>query len=373
MNGLRTAWRVYVVPGAVFQSLMIGGGYGTGREIVEYFSRYGLLGGLLGLAFVTTCFAILLIVSYEFAQAFQVYDYRRFFRELLGRGWVAFEVLYLAMFAIVLAVICAASANLMQQYFNLPGAVGVACLLLVVLLFSFYGRAWVMRILTLKAGVLCVVVLAYFIVVGYRYHGRIATEFARHEIGAGWALGALRYTLYSTVVIPAMLFATRAIETRRQAVVSGVTSAIAGILPAMLMHLSYGAGYPQVLSAPLPAYWMISSLGIPALTVAYIVVLAGSLFDVGLGFIQSVNERLDGWYLEKRGTTIARPTRAAIAVVCVLISGGLSLIGIAPLIAQGYGTMAWGFLVLFVGPLLTVGVYRLARRRARGFAAASSM
>ena len=27
----------YLLPGFVFQSLMIGGGYGTGREIVEFF------------------------------------------------------------------------------------------------------------------------------------------------------------------------------------------------------------------------------------------------------------------------------------------------------------------------------------------------
>lgn len=37
--------RVYVIPGAVYQSLMVGGGYGTGREIVEYFTRFGLFGG----------------------------------------------------------------------------------------------------------------------------------------------------------------------------------------------------------------------------------------------------------------------------------------------------------------------------------------
>ncbi len=56
------ALRVYVLPGAVVQSVMIGGGYGTGREIVEYFTRYGMVGGLLGLALVTLCFAILLAV-----------------------------------------------------------------------------------------------------------------------------------------------------------------------------------------------------------------------------------------------------------------------------------------------------------------------
>lgn len=35
-------------PAAVFISVVMGGGYGTGREMIEFFTRYGLLGGLLG-------------------------------------------------------------------------------------------------------------------------------------------------------------------------------------------------------------------------------------------------------------------------------------------------------------------------------------
>ena len=38
----------YFVPGIVFQSCVIAGGYGTGRELVEYFMGYGPKGGLLG-------------------------------------------------------------------------------------------------------------------------------------------------------------------------------------------------------------------------------------------------------------------------------------------------------------------------------------
>ena len=33
----------YFVPGIVFQSCVIAGGYGTGRELVEYFMGYGWL------------------------------------------------------------------------------------------------------------------------------------------------------------------------------------------------------------------------------------------------------------------------------------------------------------------------------------------
>ena len=45
----RRKWTWYLTPGLVFQSVLIGGGYGTGAEIARYFGRHGLLGGVLAL------------------------------------------------------------------------------------------------------------------------------------------------------------------------------------------------------------------------------------------------------------------------------------------------------------------------------------
>ena len=39
----------YLLPGFIFQSVVIAGGYGTGRELVEFFLTQGPLGGLLGI------------------------------------------------------------------------------------------------------------------------------------------------------------------------------------------------------------------------------------------------------------------------------------------------------------------------------------
>lgn len=354
-------WRLYLVPAGVFQSLMIGGGYGTGREIVEYFTRFGFTGGLQGLVLAAGCFALLLIVSFEFARCYRAYDYRRFFRQLLGRGWILFELLYVTMFALVVAVVAAASADLVRQYLHLPGIVGVATLLLLVVLFAFYGREWVTGVLAYKALLLSTVFLIYFAVVFSRSSASIVAQYHAHQVLSGWALAAIRYCLYSSVVIPAMLFATRAIETRSEAVLAGTVSAALGLIPAALLHISFGAGYPQIKAQAIPLYWMISSLALPLLTGAYLAILFGSLFDVGIGFIQSINERIDGWAVERRGRPMSRPLRAGIALGCLLISGALSQLGIVRLIAQGYGTLAYGFLVLFVVPLFTVGLARIVR------------
>ena len=43
----------YLLPGFVFQSIVIGGGYGTGRELVEFFLTEGPAGGYLGMLVAT--------------------------------------------------------------------------------------------------------------------------------------------------------------------------------------------------------------------------------------------------------------------------------------------------------------------------------
>ena len=93
----------YLLPGFVFQSVIIAGGYGTGRELVEFFMAYGSLGGLLSMVFVvTTIWSLVNVASFEFARVFRVFDYRSFFQKLLGPGWIIFEISYILLMLIVL-------------------------------------------------------------------------------------------------------------------------------------------------------------------------------------------------------------------------------------------------------------------------------
>jgi uncharacterized membrane protein YkvI len=103
------SFRSYIMPGLVFQGVIIGGGYGTGRELVEYFARYGPIGGVLGMWGVTmVVWAVVLALTFVFARVFRHYDYRSFLIELLGPFWVAIVLLLaslgLARFGIIALV-----------------------------------------------------------------------------------------------------------------------------------------------------------------------------------------------------------------------------------------------------------------------------
>ena len=85
-------FRRYLLPGFVFESAVIAGGYATGRELVEFFLPAGPWGGVLGMIVSMLFWSAVLMVSFELARMAKAYDYRSFFKLLLGRGWFLFEI-----------------------------------------------------------------------------------------------------------------------------------------------------------------------------------------------------------------------------------------------------------------------------------------
>ena len=79
-------FNTYLLPGFVFQSITIGGGYGTGRELVEFFMTQGPLGGLFGMFLSMLIWSLVLAVSFELARKSRSYDYRTFIKSLLGNS-----------------------------------------------------------------------------------------------------------------------------------------------------------------------------------------------------------------------------------------------------------------------------------------------
>lgn len=354
-------FRKYIMPGAVLQSVMVGGGYGTGREIVEFFSSYGVLGGLLSMGVAFASLSLVFALTFEFARLFRVYDYRSFFKKLLGRAWVAFEVLMILLFLLVLAVLASAAGNILRDDFGIPYGVGLTVMLLVVALLTYFGRTAIEKVLVFWSFFLYAIFVAFFFRVVSLDWTRITAEFADAEIVSGWWQSGFKYALYNVAVAPLLLYVARNFEHRREAIGSGVIAGGIVMIPALIFQIAFSSRYPEILSQAVPVYWMMSSAGMSVMLVAYSVMLFGTFIETGAGMLQGINERIDAFLIEKRNVGLSRTARASIAVAAIILSALLSLWGITNLIAEGYGTMAWGFLAVYVVPLLTIGLFRIAR------------
>ena len=339
------------------QSVMIGGAYGTGREMTEYFTQYGMLGGLLGLSVTTVAIAVIFALSLDVARRFQVFDYRRFSRVLLGPAWFLYEIVAITMLLLVIAVVTAASGTIMADEFGISKLVGGSITLIAVAVLIFYGRSWITTILASWSALLYVVFVSYLVLVFTVLEPTTASS--RPEVGDGWFVSGLTYALYNIAAIPIVLYAAMAIETRRQALLAGIAGALIGVVPAAMLHLSFAVDYPDILAAELPVYRILGLIELPALKFFYLLIIFGTFIETAAGSIQGVIERIEGAIFERRGEGLGRRAHALIAIGMMLAAVSLSTFGIVALVARGYGAIAWGFLMFYALPLITVGVYKL--------------
>lgn len=345
----------------MFQSLVIAGGYGTGREIVEFFLTLGPGPGLLAMLVATLAWSAVGAVSFELARTFRHFDYRTFFRELLGPGWILFEICYLALLAIVLAVIAAAAGGMLRDTFGLPYAVGVVGIVLAIGVLVFAGTRAIERVLAVWSFVLygAYVVLFVWSLRVTRGVGDLGAS--GPAVAGGWLVAGLKYAAYNLAIIPAVLFTLRHARSRRDAVTAGILAGPIGMIPGLLFYLAMVPHYPGITGLAVPAAYLLQLLDARWFLIVFEVVLFGTLIETGTGMIHAVNERV-AVLLEERGRALPRWLRSAAAVALLLGAAALARVGLVALIARGYGTLTWAFLVVYVAPVLTWGVWKLRYR-----------
>jgi uncharacterized membrane protein YkvI len=358
-----TFYQKYLLPGVVFQALVISGGYGTGAELTQFFLARGLMGALLGLGVTLMIWAAVCAVTYEFARVFRAYNYRAAFRRLLGRGWLAYDACYIVMALLSLGVIAATAALATHDLTGAPGWIGSLLISAAIIALVLAGTHAVENFLSYVAYALYGVYAIFLIVCFVRFGGAISGQlFAAPEIHAGWATGGAQYAFYNLGIIPATLFSVRYAENRRQAVTAGVMAAVIAVIPALALVVAMSGLYPGVLTAEAPVTAVFHALDMPLLRGAFQIVLVGSLIDTGAGMIKAVSDRFEHIWQEKRRTP---PEWVRPVVAGGLMCAGVwaSTLGLTRLVAHGYGGVAWAFLIVYVAPMLTIGVWKIRKMR----------
>lgn len=358
-NKFDTWIKIWLVPGAVYQSVIVGGGYGTGREVVEFISRFGPRNGLYANILIGLLMGLVMALSFDFARKFKTLDYRSFFKQLLGPLWVSYEIVFLIALLLVLAVTGSTAGQVLQDSFGLPSWAGIVIMLLIVVSLNYFGRQWVEKTLT-TWGLLMSLVLLIFVAATFYLKGDIILDnFRNDQPSSGWLTSAFQFFLFNIFLVPVALYAAEHIQTRTQAWGAGMIGGFLAIFPGLIFHLGFMAGYPEILDQPIPTYWMLGQMGLNLLLVVYVIFLFGTIAQTGVGVLQGINERLDNWWQEQHGKPLRAEWHSAIAGTAVLTSLLLANLGIVALVAKGYGSLAWFSLGIYILPLLTLGAYKL--------------
>ncbi|MEE2876629.1 MAG: hypothetical protein VX822_02445 [Candidatus Neomarinimicrobiota bacterium] len=357
----------YVLPGVIMQSVLIGGGYATGREIVEYGARLGSLGWISGLTALFG-FSLLSFLTFELARVFKAYDYRSLVKQVAWKFWFLFEIVYVILGMIVIAVMASATGEIVEQTLGVNYWAGVGAITVVVGILNFYGRNLIERFKTFGTATLYLGYLLFAsIVLSSRWDSVMTvmvageTSFETGPISAWTAVTlGIVYIGYNLVFAPA-LFTLRRQSTRKETFWSGMITGVLMTFPWFLTYFCLMGFYPdrEVLGATVPWLVMLERIGGKSLIVLFGVIVGWTLIETATGIIHAIVERLHAHAEQASRRKMTHLQDAMFATGMLVISVGLARIGIIDLIAKGYLAMSYGMIVVYIIPLMTIGVYRI--------------
>lgn len=352
----------YLLPGFAFKAVVIGGGYATGRELAEFFLPSGPWGGLAGMIFAMGIWSVVAAVTFAFAWSMQAFDYRTFFERLLGPLWVLFEIAYVLFVVLILSVFGAAAGAIATATLGAPPLLGTLALATAIALFATFGNASVERLFKYVSFLLYGVYALFLLLSLSRFGDRIGDHFALPPLSGNWALGGLTYASYNIVGAVVILPVMRHVTSRRNAAIAGLIAGPLAILPAILFFVCMIAYYPGIAAETLPSDFLLTQLHIPAFHVLFQLMIFAALLESGTGAVHAINERVAAVWRRRRGADLspgARGTLAAVLLIgCIFVADRFGLVA---LIGRGYRALAYALLAVYVIPLLTLGVARLAR------------
>lgn len=361
----------YVLPGIILQSVLIGGGYATGREIVEYGAKYGAIGWLSGFASFIG-FSLMAILSFEMVRLFKLYDFKSLLKSLIGPFYRLFDVVYIMLMLIIIAVMSSATGAIVEQMTGLNYWVGVSVITVVVGILNFYGEKIIACFESVGTVLLYIGYISFSALVISQGSGHISQVMSTGDISftpdvtvlsALWT--GILYVGYNLVVFPASFFTIKEQTNTKQSVIGGLIAGLLMTIPWFMTYFAIMAFYPDtsVLAAPVPWLVMMTADKAPSwLFLFFGLVMGWTLIETATGMIHAMLGRIDKGLADSGRPAMACSKRAVLTIAILAPSAVLAKFGIIDLIAKGYNALSYAIIVFLLVPLLTVGLYKIVKR-----------
>ena len=357
-----------VLPAAIFQIVLVGPGFSTGREVVEFAGQFGAL-GVWSLAVILIGFAGLCVIGYELARVLRAYNYREYIRHLIGPFWPAFDVLWIIFMLVITGLVTSAVGTVLSDTFGIPALPAIIAVLIAVAVVLFFGRSLIEGFDLVGSILFSAGISIFAIVVLAQRWDQVTAVFATGNttfaqpptVGAALWSGVL-YVAYNIPTMIPVLFCLDRQTRRSEAVASGILSAILVVVPFILTYLAIQSFYVDAITdEPIPWLKMLDAVGGSALAVLFAVVFTYAVIDTSTSTVHAFLDRIDNALAEAGRKVLGGPQRAAAIGLVLVAAFGLSQAGVIGLVARGYTLLAYGFLLVFVLPLVTRGVYLIWR------------
>ncbi|MBU8791448.1 hypothetical protein KM885_11690 [Oceanobacillus caeni] len=341
---------------SAFIGIIVGAGFASGQEILQYYTSFGLL-GIIGGIIATALFAFLGMVLMLIGSKTKTSSHKDAIYAISGPylGVLVDIILILTLFGVGVVMVAGAGSNLNQQ-FGLPYFVGTTLMAILILT---TGMLKINKVVSVIGSITPFLVLFIIIISIYSFF-TLDTSFANLDPIArevytplpNWIISTINYVSFNIALGASMTLVMGGAEKNiKTATLGGLVGGLGLGALIILSNLAIFSKIETVAADDMPMLSIVNSIS-PILGSIMSVILFGMIFNTAISMFFSLTARF-----AKVGTR-----RFKVLLTIFLILGYiLSFIGFTDLVSQFYPLIGYLGLVL-IGTLI-VTFFRMQFRK----------
>lgn len=341
--------------GSAFIGIIVGAGFASGQEILQYFTSFGMMG--IAAAIVSTAlFAYIGMALTRLGSRLRTTSHKEVIYKISGRflGTIIDYIIIFTLFGVGVVMVAGAGSNLEQQ-FGIPSFVG--SLLMVVLVFITILLN-VDKVVAVIGSITPFLILA---VVGVSVYCLMTmdTSFAVLDpIANGvdttlpnWFISAINYVSFNIAVGASMALVMGGAEKdEKTAALGGLVGGLGLGILILLSHLAIFSKVDVVAGSDMPMLAIINDIS-PVLAIFMAFVLYGMIFNTAVSMFYAFGARF---------VKIGTKNFKLFVLLTLVIGFALSFLGFKNLVAHFYPLI--GYLGLLLSGILIVASVKLPEK-----------
>lgn len=330
--------------GGAFVGLIVGAGFASGQEIMQYFTSFGTM-GLIGGIIASLAFAFLGMTLAQLGSDLQMPSHKGVIYQISGRylGVILDFLITFFLFGVAVVMFAGAGSTFNQMFGIDPmvGSIIMVALTIATLLLNVKNIINIIAIVTPYLMAIIFVILMYSIFtmdISWSQADALAKE--QTSAAGNWFIGALLYVSYNIAAGAALLIVMGGTEKDRK--VAGLGGIIGGIMLGALIILINIAMFVKidvVAGVDMPTLELANQIH-PAVGVLMSIALLGMMYNTAVGMFYAFTVRFFA--------PESKSFKPAVIVVG-LLGFAASLIGFTSLVGKVYSTMGYlGFALIVV-------------------------
>ncbi|WP_059103154.1 YkvI family membrane protein [Shouchella shacheensis] len=338
--------------GSAFIGVIVGAGFASGQEVLQYFTSFGLL-GILGAILATALFSYIGMTLVWLGSRTQTTSHKEVIYKISGKylGRVIDYILIFTVFGVGVVMIAGAGANLNQQ-FDIPHVVGTSLMTILVIV---TGMLKVDRVVAIIGSITPFLILFVLLISVYSFvtmDGSITAldGIAREQTSTlpNWFVSAVNYVSFNTAVGAAMALVMGGAEkNRKTAAVGGLLGGLGLGVLILLSHLAIFARIEDVAMLEMPMLGIVNNIS-PILGFIMSLVLFGMIFNTAVSMFFSFGARF---------LPLGTKNFKQFLVVTMIVAFAASFVGFTDLVSYFYPLI--GYLGLVLIAVLIITPFRL--------------